>query len=397
MQLNIEKARNKIKAIGHNPDDHPYVVDCDASLAQSRHVLNLSPCLTRSRYKGHWLTHRKRRMTIEEMFRLQGMDHSTFTVATSSTSLGQQIGNAMSVNVLERLLHSALQYSGILPRGTLKHDRWESGEALRHLQSQRNSHFKNKAGPLVPHHDRQKHRVFITHQGQRRMFIIDSGASNHIVSIENLTPPEKESIRPIAEPFAVETANGAVTIESEVDIYVRELDVHITAHLLQDTPTLLSLGKLVKEHGFFYIWKPGQAPYLQKGDFKITCWPQHDVPYIISASAAAATPSDNATPDELYPLDSLPSDFFDDTDPGGLGEPMAGAEPPASQVESQPTQQQEAIAPPQAPPAVPPPPAPVKIDRVKANRKAKRRQLSSKTNKHNLFMHFPRCPNCEIC
>ena len=43
-------------------------------------------------------------MTLEEMFRLQGINPGVFTKAVPDTDVGQQIGNALSANVVERLL-----------------------------------------------------------------------------------------------------------------------------------------------------------------------------------------------------------------------------------------------------------------------------------------------------
>ena len=73
---NVERAETQIKAAGHNPQKQVFAVDCDASPARMTWQQHHSPCLTRSRYRGHWLTKLNRRMTIQEMFRLQGMDSS---------------------------------------------------------------------------------------------------------------------------------------------------------------------------------------------------------------------------------------------------------------------------------------------------------------------------------
>ena len=99
-RINIEKARAKLVSEGFKPGEDAYIVDCDASIAKSRHTFDFSPCITRSRYQGHWITNRNRRMTKEEMFRLQGMDPTKFVVAIPENALGQQIGNAMSINVV---------------------------------------------------------------------------------------------------------------------------------------------------------------------------------------------------------------------------------------------------------------------------------------------------------
>jgi len=74
-------------------------------------------------------------MTIPEMFRLQGIDPSSMRVDVSNVSIGQQIGNAMSVNVVERILRQAILAANLThyTNDTLP-DRWKSGDALASIQ-----------------------------------------------------------------------------------------------------------------------------------------------------------------------------------------------------------------------------------------------------------------------
>ena len=108
---NIQKAKLKLISEGKDPNQLDYVIDCFRS---SAHYHNFSPCITRSRDKGHWITSRNRLFNKQEMFRLQGMDPTIFKISVSQTSLGQQIGNAMSVNVVERVIQSTLKAVGLL-------------------------------------------------------------------------------------------------------------------------------------------------------------------------------------------------------------------------------------------------------------------------------------------
>ena len=101
---NIETAKAKIISQGGKPSQEACIVDCDASKATSRHIKGYSPCITRSRMNGHWLTYKNRRMRLEEMFRLQGMSPHNFSKVITNNQLGMQIGNAMSVNVIERVI-----------------------------------------------------------------------------------------------------------------------------------------------------------------------------------------------------------------------------------------------------------------------------------------------------
>ena len=53
-------------------------------------------------------------MAIPEMLRLQGMNPNELAIDVSDKDIGQQIGNATSVNVIERILSKVLQVLGHL-------------------------------------------------------------------------------------------------------------------------------------------------------------------------------------------------------------------------------------------------------------------------------------------
>jgi len=123
---NVLSMLKELKANGCRPLKVPYIMDCDSSARRAKYLKDLSPCMTCSRNGGHWVSSRGRRMTKTEMMRLQGIDPNTFRVAVSECQLGRQIGNAMSVNVLERLFVRLLPACGLVRRGALV-DRWQKG------------------------------------------------------------------------------------------------------------------------------------------------------------------------------------------------------------------------------------------------------------------------------
>ena len=81
---------------------------------------NVSPCSTRSRNKGHWLIHKNRRMSSKEMMRLLRIDPDKFKQVVPDSVMGQQLGSAMSVNVVERILANALKAVGLTHKSCLK-------------------------------------------------------------------------------------------------------------------------------------------------------------------------------------------------------------------------------------------------------------------------------------
>merc|ERR1719482_1294041 len=73
--------------------------------------------------------------------RLQGMDPTAFKIVVSESQLGWQLGNTMSVNVLERIFVSLLPAAKLCKKSDVK-DRWASGVAVRQLQKTRGRGFK---------------------------------------------------------------------------------------------------------------------------------------------------------------------------------------------------------------------------------------------------------------
>ena len=100
---NVVTSIRHLEHLGHDPFREPFVVNCDSSSSRASTMLDCSPCITRSRYRGHWLCNRGRRMSLGEMWRLQGLPEEWMPLGLPADILGRQLGNGMSGNVLERL------------------------------------------------------------------------------------------------------------------------------------------------------------------------------------------------------------------------------------------------------------------------------------------------------
>ena len=159
----------------------------------------------------------------------------------------------MSLNVVQRLLRTLLIAKGLYSKS--KPDVWANAVETR----------QTPTGP-----ERIVGQCFDKAlAGRPRRLIVDSGASFHLVDWKNLTPKEKKTKRKMATPYSLTTANGVVTATDEVDIYVTELKIKVTAMILRDTPLLLSLGKLVADHNLEYSWRRNSAPTLRTPSGKI--------------------------------------------------------------------------------------------------------------------------------
>jgi len=141
---NVIKSLKDIGLKGYDPLKVPFLVDVDSSTYRMKHMKDLAPCLTCSRGKGHWVTNRGRRLTKDEMMRLQGMNPASFKKAVSEAQLGKQIGNAMSVNILERLFVRVLPAAGLAAHGSLP-DRWQRGKPPAALTAQ----WRKRRAPLA--------------------------------------------------------------------------------------------------------------------------------------------------------------------------------------------------------------------------------------------------------
>ena len=59
-------------------------------------------------------------------------------------------------------------------------------------------------------------------------------------------------------PTIVITGKGEVQTHEEAIVYVKELDIFLTIKVLENTPAVLSLGKICDENGYSYEWINGQ-------------------------------------------------------------------------------------------------------------------------------------------
>ena len=80
----------------------------------------------------------------------------------------------------------------------------------------------------------------------------------HMISKKDLS----DALTKSCSPTIVITANGEVQTQEEAIVYVKELDMFLTMKVLENTPAVLSLGKLCDENGYSYEWINGQKPPL---------------------------------------------------------------------------------------------------------------------------------------
>ena len=97
--------------------------------------------------------------------------------------------------------------------------------------------------------------------------------------------------------MTVTTVNGEVQTNEEATVYVRELDIFLKLKVLENTPAVLSLGKLCDDHGYSYEWINGQKPHLIKNGIRIQCNTENFVPVVVPGlSTSSSSSSSTSTP-----------------------------------------------------------------------------------------------------
>jgi len=121
----------KLLRDGEEPLTRPWLFSVGASEQRSNAMCDRCPCLLRSG-GDIWISSHGRPLNPRERCRLQGLNPDKIKVAVSARQWRMQLGNTMSVNVLERLLSRLLPAAGLT--GALP-DRWASGAAQTELEA----------------------------------------------------------------------------------------------------------------------------------------------------------------------------------------------------------------------------------------------------------------------
>ena len=130
---------------------------------------------------------------------------------------------------------------------------------------------------------------------EEREFVVDSGASMHMISKKDLSDAEMDTLTKSCSPTIVITANGEVQTHEEAIVYVKELDIFLTMKVLDNTPAVLSLGKLCDENGYSYEWINGQKPHLIKDGIRIICNTENFVPIVVPGLSSSSSGSSSTS------------------------------------------------------------------------------------------------------
>ena len=155
-------------------------------------------------------------------------------------------------------------------------------------------------------------------KSEEREFVVDFGASMHMISKKDLNSAEMDTLKKSRSPTIVITANGEVQTHEEATVYVKELDIFLTMKVLDNTPAVLSLGKLCDGNGYSYEWINGQKPHLIKNGIRIQCNTENFVPIVVpglSTSSSSSVPSSTSVTPSRQDIDHSTSSSSSCTSP----------------------------------------------------------------------------------
>ena len=131
---------------------------------------------------------------------------------------------------------------------------------------------------------------------------------------ETLTLPNWRPMRTSMRLTTVMTANGEVQareeatfFKKEATVYVKELDLFVTVMLLEETPSVFSLGKLCEVMGILTTGPAVKKPHLTQNGKRIDCKISNYVPSVVprlsASSSTTPTPTSSSSSSQDFVFD----------------------------------------------------------------------------------------------
>ena len=126
-------------------------------------------------------------------------------------------------------------------------------------------HFDETRGARI----RSRFRSIDAHDEQNRIKLTRDGHS-----------------KKVQKPYNSVDFDGEVRTHEEAQVFVHDLNQFVTVQPLEETPAVLSLGKLCEDHGYSYECVSGQKPRLTKNGKSIICKTDNFVPLVVPGLSA---------------------------------------------------------------------------------------------------------------
>eukprot|EP00435_Cladocopium_sp_Y103_P040038 s2308_g10.t2 len=138
---------------------------------------------------------------------------------------------------------------------------------------------------MVPHVDRSQVErentmcIVVPVEERDKRFIMDSGSGHDLIARKKVMRMELD-MNP-CDPITFHTANGTTTAEYEVCIGFGTMEETSHVHVLEDTPSVFSMGRRCMLEGYSFVWPHGQNPFMiNKVGERIDMVVRDFIPYI---------------------------------------------------------------------------------------------------------------------
>ena len=126
-------------------------------------------------------------------------------------------------------------------------------------------------------------------------FLMDTGCGHDLIAQKKI---EKHNLETLVtpEPISFQTANGVTDTDLVSNFQTESFKEPINAYVLDDTPSVLSVGKRCMNHNYGFVW-PGREPFMIDPEGKrISLFVNGDSPYVrVGSSKSLAYEDAEAT------------------------------------------------------------------------------------------------------
>ena len=116
-----------------------------------------------------------------------------------------------------------------------------------------------------------------------------------MMSKEDFNSDELDTLRRSRNPTVVLTFNGEVRTNEEAQVFVHDLNLFVTVQCLEETPAVLSRGKLCEDHRCSYEWVSGQKTRVTKEKKAIFCKTVNFVPLVVPGLSTSSGSNSSST------------------------------------------------------------------------------------------------------
>ena len=112
-----------------------------------------------------------------------------------------------------------------------------------------------------------------------KKFIMDSGSGHDLIALKKVDRMDMETYEDEMANF--DTANGLTSTSKMTDIQFDVFEEPVRAHVLEDTPSVLSMGKRCLEQGYTFVWPSGKDPFMiDNNGLMINMKVKDHIPYV---------------------------------------------------------------------------------------------------------------------